>query len=282
MNRTSQLRYSEILQDLVGFNEWLAGIGVPVQEADRAHHALRILEKAELAYLNQTNEAGITKLDYLFGLTEALELHDVYLAFRDHPQEQLRDRLTRALKGPSLPEAEGTKNRDGRNIMFELALGAEWALSGGDVQLLEPDLVLNMPARGYLVACKRPQSEHSIRASVRDAASQLRAALSAATTAYFGIIPVCLSSVLNHGKTYFSGGYEQLSELLNTLMSEHRPGWRTVEFHPRNIAVLFYANTPADWGDGLFRLSAIRVGPVASEEAAHQSLREDFARLYRD
>ena len=60
-----------------------------------AHHAIRVLEKAERAFLNGTNQAnGVSKSDYLFGLTEALELHDVYLAFRDHPPQQLCERLT--------------------------------------------------------------------------------------------------------------------------------------------------------------------------------------------
>jgi len=51
-----------------------------------------------------------------------------------HPQ-QLRERLTRALSGPALPEAETAISRDGRNVMFELALGAEWALCGANVEL---------------------------------------------------------------------------------------------------------------------------------------------------
>jgi hypothetical protein len=164
--------------------------------------------------------------------------------------------------------------------MFELALGAEWALCGADVELLEPDLVLKTLDRGYLIACKRPDHEHSIRAAVRSGASQLRSALPSAPNSYFGIIAVCVSRVLNRGNAYFSGGYEQLSDLINMLMETHRTDWRTTEFHPRNIAVLFYAHTPADWGNGLFRLSAVRCGPTLREESVHQNLRDDMARLY--
>lgn len=46
--------------------------------------------------------------------------------------------------------------------MFELALGAEWALCGAKVELLEPDLVLKVPDRGYLIACKREGAEDAI------------------------------------------------------------------------------------------------------------------------
>jgi hypothetical protein len=282
VNRTSQLRYAEILRNLEGFDDWLKRLSIPIQQADRAHRAIRVLERSERAFLDGTTGPDISKSEYLFSLTEALELHNVYLAFRDHPRQQLREKLTRALSGPALPEAEAAKNGDGRNVMFELALGAEWALCGGDVQLLEPDLILRMPARSYLVACKRPEYEHSIRATVRDAASQLRSALSSAPTNHFGIIAICLSRVLNRGTSYFSGRYEQLSKHLNALIDKHRLNWRATEFHPRNIAVLFYACTPADWGEGLFRLSAARVGPTRREEPPHQNLREDLARLYTD
>lgn len=169
-----------------------------------------------------------------------------------------------------MPEAETATSRDGRNVMFELALGAEWALCGAEVEILEPDLLLKTPDRGYLIACKRPEHEHSIRAAVRSAASQLRSALPPAPNNHFGIIAVCISRILNPGNAYFSGSYEQLSGLVNMLMGRHRGDWRTTDFHPRNIAVLFYTHTPADWGNGLFRLSAVRIGPTLLEESVHR------------
>lgn len=280
MNGTAQLRYSDILQNLKGFDDWLGRLGVPVRQADRAHHVIRVLEEAERAFQSGTNRARMSKSDYLFGLTEALELHDVYLAFHRHPPQQLRERLTRALSGPSLPEAETAISRDGRNVMFELALGAEWALCGANVELLEPDLVLKMPDRRYLVACKRPERDHGIRAAVRSAASQLRSALASAPDNTFGIVAVCISRLLNRGNAYFSGSDEQLSDLVNMLMDRHRKNWRTTDFHPRNAAILFYAHTPADWGNGLFRLSAVRMGPTRREEPIHRNLRDDMTKLY--
>jgi hypothetical protein len=220
------------------------------------------------------------KIGLLVWFDGGFGIADVYLAFHRHPPQQLRERLTRALSGPALPEAETTISRDGRNVMFELALGAEWALCGADVELLEPDLLLKMPSRGYFTACKRPEHEHGIRAAVRSAASQLRSALASAPDDTFGIVAVCISRVLNPGNAYFSGSYRQLSELVNMLMDRHRKDWRTTDFHPRNMAVLFYAHTPADWGNGLFRLSAVRIGPTRRGESVHQNLRDDMTRLY--
>ena len=282
MNHTEIIRYQDILRDFDGFDDWLKRLGVPVQLSDRGHNCIRLLQKAERAFQNGLDgeAAHISKSEYLFGLTEALELHDVYLAFRSYPSQELRTRLIRALSGPTLPEAETAKNRDGRNIMFELALGAEWTLCGRDVELQEPDLLLRTPPRNYFVACKRPEHEHGIRAAVKDAARQLREVLHSASADYFGLIAISLSRVLNHGNKFFSGNYEQLSLLLNELMSVQRNNWRTVEFHPRNVAVMFHAHTPADWGSGLFRLSAARIGPVLTEEAVHTSVRDDLTMLY--
>jgi hypothetical protein len=36
------------------------------------------------------------------------------------------------------------------SVMFELALGAEWALCGAEVELLEPDLLLKVLTGGCL------------------------------------------------------------------------------------------------------------------------------------
>lgn len=283
MNYSTQLNYSEILRDLQGFDEWLGSLRIPVRSMDRAHYAIQKLQRAHRAFVDGTDHAaGVSKSDYLFALTEALELRDVFCAFRDYSQPaELRGRLIRALSGPPLPEAETRKNRDGRNVMFELALGAEWVLCGGKIELIEPDLALRMPSRSYLVACKRPDSEHGIRAAVKDAASQLQRVLPSTGTDHFGIVAVSLSRILNPGKAFFGGTYAQLSALVNGLMGIHRSDWRTTDFHLRNIAVLFYAQTPADWGDGLYRMSAIRVVESFGEHNEHHgNLESDLNELY--
>ncbi len=282
MYQSVQMRYGDVLRDLRGVDDWLRALGVPVRNMDRAHYAVEKLERAEEAFVKGSDRAtGVSKSDYLFALTEALELRDIYCAFKKHPPDQLRERLTRALSGPLLPEGETTRNRDGRNVMFELALGAEWASLGGKVEFVEPDLVLRAAGRNYLVACKRPESEHGIRAAVKDAASQIRSALGRVGHDHFGIVAVSLSRILNRGDKYFSGNYAQLSQLLNNLMGDHRSEWRTVDFHPRSIAVLFYAHTPANWGEGLYRLSAMRiVQAFGNYDENHRNLEADLSNLY--
>ena len=84
MNGTAQSDTLIFCKIFTGFDDWLRRLGVPVRQSDRAHHVIRVLEETERAFQSGTNHAGMSKSDYLFGLTEALELHDVYLAFNRH------------------------------------------------------------------------------------------------------------------------------------------------------------------------------------------------------
>jgi hypothetical protein len=164
--------------------------------------------------------------------------------------------------------------------MFELALGAEWTISGKKVELQEPDLLLRTPPRNYFVACKRPEHEHGIRAAVKDAARQLTEVLSNAPSDYFGLIAISLGRILNRGDKFFSGDFQHLSLLLNELMTVHRKNWRTIKFHTRNLVVMFHAHTPADWGNGLFRLSAARIGTTREGQAVPMSVKDDLTDAY--
>lgn len=90
---------------------------------------------------------------------EALEAHDVFTAFHNDPSPAIVAALKRALSGPIQPIDENPKNRDSRNIWYELALAAEWRLRGASVSLEEPDLRLTRDSITFLVACKRPANE---------------------------------------------------------------------------------------------------------------------------
>lgn len=50
VNRTTELRYANTLQNLKGFDDWLRRLGVPLRQAGRAHHAIRVLEKAQRVF----------------------------------------------------------------------------------------------------------------------------------------------------------------------------------------------------------------------------------------
>jgi hypothetical protein len=283
MSQSSTVSYADILRDLSGFDEWLSTMGVPIRDSDRAHNAIRILEKAQYAFTNglEDSEAGVSKTEYLFGLTEALELRDVYQTFRNNTSQELRKRLIRALSGPALPEAETEKNSDGRNIMFELAFGAEWAEKGAKIELCEPDLGAKLQNRYYLVACKRPNTEDGVTSAVKDAGRQLRSALTSAPDSCLGLIVISFSRILNRGTKFFSGSYDDLSELLNGMLTRNRQTWNDFSFHPNTIAIIFHMHTPANWGQGLFRMAAMRVDPFNSTAQKDiNDLKNDLENLY--
>ena len=107
----------------------------------------------------------------------ALEAYNIYRAFHKDSSPVPVETLKRALSGPLQPIEENQKNRDGRNIWFELTLAAEWRLRGASVSLGEPDLRLTRDGIPFLVACKRPASNQNIDANLRAAFKQLEANL---------------------------------------------------------------------------------------------------------
>ena len=136
----SLTKYSEIITALTQLDPWLRGLGINPC-FDRVHHALETVKKAQegtrqfIATGKSPHVQDPSELT--FGITEALEFYDVFNAFRTEPERILAPMLDRALSGPFHPANETCQNSDGRNIMFELALGAEWRQRGLDVAIGE-------------------------------------------------------------------------------------------------------------------------------------------------
>ena len=155
--------YSELLRRLDGFDAWLIRIGLTPRPNDRVHEAIKMLRKADAAS-RKGRETGIysdIQPREWFPIIEALEAHDVLLAFQNDSPTAIAPSLKRALSGPLHPSDETARNRDGRTVWFELALAAEWRLRGALVSLEEPDLRLTSNGVPFLVACKRPATaEH--------------------------------------------------------------------------------------------------------------------------
>ena len=201
------LSYSDLLQGLGGFDPWLRNLGLAPRPDDRLHQAFKILALAEEAS-RRGRETGVysdIQPDHWFPIIEALEAHDVLCAFESDTSPSLSSTVKRALSGPARAMDEGPKNRDGRNIWFELALAAEWKLRGASVTIQEPDLRLVRDAATFFVACKRPDKQQSIHANLRDAVEQLGENLRKATDDAYGVAAISLTRVLNPGDKVFSG-----------------------------------------------------------------------------
>jgi hypothetical protein len=238
-------KYSDLLQRLDSFDLWLISRGLKPRPNDRIHHAFRVLRKAEEAS-RKGRETGVysdVQPGDWFPVIEALEAHDVLLAFQNDPSPVVGPALKRALSGPLHPIHENSRNRDGRNIWFELALAAEWRLRGSSVTLGEPDLRLTREDVTFLVACKRPATTESIETNLRDAIKQLRRNLDSSPSGTFGVGAISLSCAFNRGDKVFSGDMPGLGKLLEDELDQHRPYLRSIN-DPRICCVLFHVATP--------------------------------------
>jgi hypothetical protein len=238
-------KYSDLLRQLEGFDPWLTELGLTPRPNDRIHQAFQFLHRAEEAS-RKGRETGFYRNvgpgDW-FPVVEALEAHDVFTAFHDDPSPAIGTALKRALSGPLQPIDENHKNRDGRNIWFELALAAEWKLRGASVCLDEPDLRLTRDGITFLAACKRPANEQTIDANLRSAIKQLKANLDTMPAGTFGVAAISVNCIFNPGDKVFSGDMRGLGKLLDKLFDQHRPYLRLVD-DSRICCVLFHVATP--------------------------------------
>lgn len=238
-------KYSDLLQSLEGFDPWLTSLGLRPRLNDRIHAAFNVLRKAE-EVSRKGRETGVysdVQPGDWFPVIEALEAHDVFLAFRHDPSPAVIAVLKRALSGPLHPIHENPKNRDGRNIWFELALAAEWRLRGASVCLGEPDLRVVRDHIPFLVACKRPATIESVEVNLRDAIKQLRRNLNISAPGTFGVAAISLSCAFNPGDKVFSGEMQALGMLLENVLDQYRPFLRSV-YDSRICCVLFHVATP--------------------------------------
>jgi len=174
----------------------------------------------------------------------ALEAYNIYRAFHKDSSPVPVETLKRALSGPLQPIEENQKNRDGRNIWFELTLAAEWRLRGASVSLGEPDLRLTRDGIPFLVACKRPASNQNIDANLRAAFKQLEANLDTVPVGTFGVAAISLNCIFNQGDKVFSGETSSLNRLLESEFAKREPYILSLK-DARIYCVLFHVATPS-------------------------------------
>ncbi|HEY6765276.1 MAG TPA: hypothetical protein VI386_10920 [Candidatus Sulfotelmatobacter sp.] len=129
--------------------EWLDGLGLGNQ-SDRLHKYLDSV-RHQLPLPTDIPEAA--EMGFIF--LEGREFIDIYEAYRGAETRALSAKLKKVLKGPWTLSEESVKNSDARNTMFELSLAAGLKLRGLDVELGEPDLLINFPEGQFLVECKQ-------------------------------------------------------------------------------------------------------------------------------
>lgn len=250
-------KYSELLQSLDGFDSWLLEIGLTPRADDRIHQAFKVLRKAEEAS-SRGRATGLyseIQTEDWFPIVEALEACNIYTALHKDSLPVPAETLKRALSGPLQPIEENQKNRDGRNVWFELALAAEWKLRGASVSLGEPDLRLTRNGLTFLIACKRPANERGIDANLRAAIKQLQASLDTMPVGTFGVAAISLNCIFNRGDKVFSGEMISLNRLLESEFSKREPYLLSLN-DTRICCVLFHVAMPSVGGEEVDLLRA--------------------------
>ncbi len=283
-------RFEDILSTLEQLDSWLRELGIQPKN-DRIHQAIEIVRKAEegLQKFRATKEpAKIGNIrDFYFGLVEAFEFYDIFRAFKDERPAALAPKLIRALSGPLRPAEETKRNADARNVMFELALAAHLRLHGGDVSIGEPDVTVHLNGAPFIVECKRPFREESIRSNVRAAAHQLKTKLdSSVWSNSMGLVAVSVGRILNPGTYLYKvptvGAARVMAGALEHMMHENERHWAKLDLHPRLSAVLFHAITPAfvEDKDIVARMGAVTIMPAGKEGPAFDILQKELPPLF--
>jgi hypothetical protein len=278
-------RFSQVLAELQALNPWLESLGIAARTT-RIHKALETV-RAALEGLERTKRTGEPSkighgYDFYYVLVEALEFFDIYRAFKGAAPPLLSEKLKRALSGPDHPAGETIKNSDGRNTTFELALAADLLLHDATVELAEPDMKITLDGRAYLIACKRPFYEHSIRSNVRGAADQLERELNNQPDTH-GIIAISVSKIFNPGDKIFQAqseaDRERLGDLVEGLMQEREKDWQTKDLHPRIAAVLFNVRTPGIVEDRITMMSYGCIMPAGRRTDSFERLAQILSSL---
>lgn len=213
--------FDAVLESLNKLDPWLESLGIE-PKSDRWHQALEMVKKAKEQ--RQIVERGGPRAqinNYMDGIFEALEIHDIVEAFHGDSSPALKAKLIRALCGPISPFDEQPKNSDARNTMFELSLAADWKNAGSEVEVGEPDIKLLALGALFHTECKRPFSEKKVRKNIEEAASQLGRELNKLGNEHdYGIVAISLSRVFTKGNLGCYAPPDMGKQIINEALAE--------------------------------------------------------------
>ncbi|HKV78021.1 MAG TPA: hypothetical protein VJP02_07785 [Candidatus Sulfotelmatobacter sp.] len=280
--------FDAALKSLNKLDPWLRSLGIE-PKGDRWHQAVEMVQRAkEQRAIVERGGPRAHISNYMDGLFEAMEIHEIVKAFYGDSSPALTAKLTRALCGPISPFDEPPKNGEARNTMFELSLAADWKNAGSAIEVGEPDIKLRAPAALFQTECKRPFSEKSVRKNIEDAASQLGKELNKPGNENdYGIVAISLSRVFTKGNLgcFASAGMgkQVIGEALAEMLDDHTQQWglkRFREMHPRIVAVMFHLAAPWDIvGERLIHLSTSNFLETGNDTRGWNTLRNHVESL---
>jgi hypothetical protein len=173
--------------------------------------------------------------------------------------------------------------------MFELSLAADWKNGGAQVVLGEPDIEFILALTRFLVECKRPFYDHSVRGNIKEAASQLSAELDKpGRERDYGIVAISLSRAFTQGDLVCfadeSEGRDFVNATLQWLIDENREAWGvngSAGFHERIVAVMFHLAVPWDMnGQRLVHTAMANFVKIGNCTAGWETLTKNLPSIY--
>lgn len=281
--------FDATLQLLEKLDPWLVSLGIQPKN-DRWHEALKIVRRAreQRQLIDRGGQREFID-NYISGLFDATEIHEIVRAFAGDTSPALKEKMQRALSGPIAPLSEQPKNSVARNAMFELSLAADWKNGGADVQLGEPDIILRLTEALFHVECKRPFYESTVWPNIDEAAHQVAKELNkTGNEKAFGIVAISLSRVFTQGDLVCFAdqdeGREFVNATLQSLIDEHREEWGldgSKEFHEQIVAVMFHLAVPWDMnGERLIHTAMSNFVKVGKCAEGWETLSQNLPSLY--
>jgi hypothetical protein len=123
-----RLNYREIVEKSAKIDQWLSEIGLNQYDRIRIHKR-NITELAEVQDNGTLDRvasslAGEKRREILWSFVESIEFVDAIDASRKSGADIPKHVLEKALQGPPDPYLEDNRSNQGRNAMFEIAMGA--------------------------------------------------------------------------------------------------------------------------------------------------------------
>jgi hypothetical protein len=253
MAQVPQRQYAETIRDLEAFDAYLTSLRLrsAPHRLRRMIAKLREIEKARVQGTLASLDTRPDVVELVWSAVEAQEFAGIFHGICDYDPATVKSLMQKALKGPPHPLQETSDRSNlGRNITFELHLGAALRRAGATVALGQrADLCIDHGGAHVYVECKRPFSEHGIRRNIKRARTQLQQRFSSDPhPVTLGLVAISVSKALNPGSNMFLvDNPESLLSLTDDVQRLHRLYGsdydRLVDL--RLIGVLYHVFTPA-------------------------------------
>lgn len=186
---------TEIFEELPNIIAWLAGLGLPSTNSRYTRYE-RIIDEFYKVHPHARVDGGQEAFRHLsLAYREFLDIYVVYTSFKHLRDPGLIERLSKAVTGPDVPEAD--EIGQSRDFAFELLVAARFHKAGYSIDFgQKTDVVARRHGITVRVECKRITSEKKLRERVNKAASQLAEAAAIDGEKVIGLIYVDVSGCI--------------------------------------------------------------------------------------